>query len=118
MTSGVPKSGKRGVQRKNHSRWSKALLEPLYRSWLAGEDLRHISQHHGTTFGRLRSAFIYFGFDMSNLAHPVRSSLYGGARDPLAGLRQATRSEFEPTPRPYNPTTHRASRHYQGSFDL
>lgn len=109
---------KRGTKRKNHSRWSKALLEPLYRSWLAGEDLRHISQHHDTTFGRLRSAFIYFGFDMSSLAYPKRISVYGGARDSLGGLRQATRSEFEPRPRPYDPVSHRASRHYQGSFEL
>lgn len=114
----MPKGFPKNPQRKNHSRWSKALLEPLYRSWLAGEDLRHISQHHGTTFGRLRGAFIYFGFDMSGLAYPGRKAIYGGARDPLGGLRQATRSEFEPTPRPYDPATHRASRHYQGSFDL
>lgn len=110
----MPKEVLRGERRRSHSRWSQALLTPLYRRWLAGEDLRRLAKANGTTFGRLRSAFIYFGFDMSNLAHPVRSSLYGGARDPLAGLRQAS----EPQPEPYDAEEHHRRRHYQGSFDL
>lgn len=108
MSKGIPRNGRRDA----YKRWELKTLWPLHQRWLGGETLDDVAKSVGTTRGRLRGAFDYYGL----LMRPNKGQSKFRKASDYDSNHVVTESWKRS--RNFDASLHRAARHYKGNFDL